>query len=120
MSAFTFVWWVSLVITFDNANFFLSNDAIDYPIRTKLNLAGRMNTVTGRHKHIVCTWFRSEIDIGARWIRFGGGMRVVDDDRVFVVVIHFTVEPQKIARIEFVKRGRHSSVQHRDEPLWPI
>ena len=47
-------------------------------------------------------------------------MRVVDDHRLLVAVVHLPVQPQQVAGVELVERGRPGGVEHRDEPLGAV
>src|SRR5690606_28225246 len=47
-------------------------------------------------------------------------VRVVDHHGHLAPGLHVAVEPQQVAGVELVERGRTRGVEHRDEPLRPV
>ena len=74
-------------------------------------------SVRGGHQDVVRAGLVGVGDVGARGVGLGRGVRVVDDHRLLVAVVHVAVELQQVGGVELVERGRAGRVQHRDEPL---
>src|SRR5690606_35185851 len=100
MSGFTFGFgdWIGsgvaavIGVTVDDANFFLGDLTVDDPVGAELHLAGLVGAVAGGHQDVVRAGLGGEIHVGARRIGLGRRVRVVDDDRFLVVVVHLAVE----------------------------
>ena len=71
--------------------------------------------LAGRHQDVVRVRLGGVGDVGARRVGLGGGVRVVDDDRLLVVGVHLLVQLQQVGRVELVERRRARRVEHRDE-----
>src|SRR5579875_3085389 len=66
----------------------LGDLALDDPERAELRLLVR----PGRNEDVVGVRLLRQADVGARRVRLGGRMRVVDDDRLLVVGVHLLVQ----------------------------
>ena len=86
-------------------------------MRYERNWKARPVRVRGGHQDVVRAGLVRVRDVGAGGVRLGRGVRVVDDHRLLVAVVHLAVELEQVAGVELVERGRAGRVQHRDEAL---
>ena len=61
-------------------------------------------------------WLIGQADVGATGVGLGGGVGVVDHDRLFVVVPHLFVEVEQFTGVELIKRWAASRIDHFDVP----
>src|SRR5437764_12744075 len=60
--------------------------------------------VAGRHQQVVRVRVAGDVHVGPRRVCLGRGVRVVDDDRFLVAVVHLRPHPQLLGRVEPVER----------------
>ena len=73
--------------------------------------------LAGRDQDVVRPGLAGQADIGARRAGLSGGVRVVDDDRLLVAVVHLLPDPELLHRVEPVEGRRPLGVEHRHEAL---
>src|SRR6478752_1225587 len=101
---------------------FLGHLAVDDPVGPELHGSVvippvLIEAVPRAHEHIVGVGLAREADIGAAGIGLGGGVRVVDDHRLLVALVHLLVELEQVRGVELVERRRPGRVDHLDQPL---
>src|SRR5262252_6184590 len=74
----------------------------------------------GGNQDVVRPWLAGVGDVGTGWVSLGRGVRVVDDHRLLVAVVHLPPDPQLLQRVESVERRGPLGVEHGDEPLRPV
>ena len=75
-----------------------------------------MSRVAGGDQHVVRARLAGVGDVGPGRVGLGGGVRVVDDDRLLVAVVHLPPHLELLHRVEPVEGRRALGVHHRDEP----
>ena len=105
----------------DDVDVLLGDRTVDDAEAAELDLvadqAGLGAVVPGGDEHVVGVGLGGVADVGARGVGLSGRVRVVDDHRLLVAVVHLAVELQQVGRVELVERGRPRGVEHREEPL---
>ena len=99
-------------VSLHDLDFFLADHAVHDPERAELPIVR-----SGGDQHVVRLRLGGVGDVGARRVRLGGGVRVVDHHGHLVAGVHVPVEPQQVAGVELVEGRRAGGVQHRDEAL---
>ena len=67
-------------------------------MRNERNWKARPRRVRGGHQDVVGARLVGVGDVGAGRVRLGRGVRVVDDHRLLVAVVHLAVELEQVAR----------------------
>src|SRR5208282_6390493 len=99
--------------SFHHGHRFLGDHAVHDPVRAEL---GRV-LVPRRHQHVVRLRLAGVGDVGPRRVRLGGGVRVVDDDRFLVRLVHLPPHPELLGGVEAVESRGSFGVHHGDEPF---
>src|SRR5689334_16574420 len=99
--------------SFHHADGLLGHVALPDPVRAELGVV----VVPSRDQDVVGLRLAGVGDVGPAWVRLGGRVRVVDDDRFLVVVVHLAPDPELLGGVEAVEGGGTFGVVHGDEAL---